>query len=340
MLTSRFDLLATMRSTTLQSPTAGFGAGRNGRRFARTHPAIRAPLDRLLGGDPRPEAARGRAAIPRQRVATGSLRLSSRGRRAAPFPGRSGLRRVVDLTVDGRRHVGSPTRGCERPTLPAARSTPLRASRSFVPIPFRAAVISMRPQISSSRDSQEWFACKPARARLRAHAVLGEGQLNCGRELCCAAGDVDMRLVVTCCGKRGRNDGFSGRQVLEDLERAHRLRVLVDEKWNRAHVHGFQELGKPIPVRRAKKVDVLEPLKLTDVEASQDRADEDERPFRMGVSDESDELSVEALVDLSDEADDRSPDRAATWLRPGLRMRGSGEDDRRRPRVEHSGCSS
>ena len=45
----------------------------------------------------------------------------------------------------------------------------------------------------------------------------------------------------------------------------------------------------------------------------------------MGPSDERDELSIEALVDLSDEADDRPRDRAKGGAGRGFRIRGSGE---------------
>ena len=45
----------------------------------------------------------------------------------------------------------------------------------------------------------------------------------------------------------------------------------------------------------------------------------------MGPSDDRDELSIEAFVDLSDEADDRPTDRAEGRRRPGFRTCGSGE---------------
>jgi hypothetical protein len=131
-----------------------------------------------------------------------------------------------------------------------------------------------------------------------------------------------MRPVRTQRGERRRDDRLSGREVLEDLERVHRPRVLVYEEGNRAHSHGPQELGKPIQFRRAEKVDVLERSERAEVETSEYGADEDDRPLRMGPSDEPDELSIEALVDLSHEADDRRADRAEG------------------PRVAHSGYSS
>ena len=140
-------------------------------------------------------------------------------------------------------------------------------------------------------------------------AVVSKRLFDGRRELRCAAGDCHVRHVCTQCGERRRYNRLFRSQVLEDLERVHRPRVLVDEEGNRAHVHGLQELGKPSQVRRAEKVDVLKRLKRTDVEASEDRADEDDRPFRVGLSDKADELSINALVDLSDKADDRSPDR-------------------------------
>ena len=168
-------------------------------------------------------------------------------------------------------------------------------------------------------------ACK-LRPRASPHLVVfAEGLLDGCRELLRSAGEGDMRPVGTQCGERGRDNRLSSSQVLEDLEGIHRPRVLVDEEGNRADGHRPQELGKPIQVRRAEKVDVLERSKRAEVEISEDGAHEDDRPLRMGTSDEPDELSIEALVDLSHEADDRPADRAKGRRWSGFRIRGSGE---------------
>ena len=104
------------------------------------------PFDRLLGGDPRSEGEGGEAAIPRQRAAGGSLRLSPRGRRATPFPGGSGLRRVVDLTATSAVTSALPPDAPSGPQELGTRFRP-RASRSVVAPLFKAAVISTSPQI-------------------------------------------------------------------------------------------------------------------------------------------------------------------------------------------------